>query len=81
MDLIKGNDGQDGKPQKIKLHYAEDLPQEPGGITLMFSACHKIRALHVGWDSEQRVLSLFCSECGAPVSGIKVESKGRIIKV
>jgi len=67
--------------KKIQLAYAEDLPVNKGGISLMFSACHQIRALHVGWDSEERVLTLFCSECGQPVNGVKVEKKGRIVKV
>ncbi len=83
MEIVKGNGG-DGPPetgQEIKVNYAEDLPQKEGGVSLMFSACHNIRALHAGWDSEKEMLALFCSECGAVVSGIKVESRGRIVKV
>lgn len=81
MTLKPNGDDGPPKPQKIEVAYAEDLPMNKGGISLMFSACHEIRAMHVGWDSEQRILSIFCSECGAPVRGIKVEAKGRIVKV
>ncbi len=69
------------QPAEIKVSYSEDLPQNMKGISMLFSNCHKIRSLHVGWDPKERVLSLFCSECGRPVQGIKVERKGRIISV